>query len=167
MPADNKPIETTIARSTNVPLASGYFAISKQNAEPDAQGAHGEGDGICGPSPVEIRVIRDGHCRPGAVYEVWTKRTIYEFDQSLICISARDAETNVPRLQSKCLGAQLFGGRLFRDRRMDMSSPVPAIGHNAVLSSESTTMVTSPVTRVIMYVCHWSSLVPAIAESER
>jgi hypothetical protein len=107
-----------------------------------------------GSLPFEIRV-RSYENESSAVYEVCTENTIYEFDQSLRCTGVRDARTGFPKsVLHACIGARLVGGRRTGEETVDISSPLPAVGHNAILSDREHAMtVTSPVARVVMYLC--------------
>lgn len=134
------------------PQGSGYYPVAEKvpsSASPRVEDPPRDSD-------VEIRVLSDEY--PNALtFEVWTERTVYKFDANLCCIAARNRETGeIARCQY--LGARLLGGRYFQDQLVDMSAPLPCVGHSAVLSIEDgKTIITSPVTRVIMYVWRWSS----------
>lgn len=105
---------------------------------------------------IEIRV--QSYWYPNApIFEIWTERTVYEFDVNLCCIAARDLNTDEDT-RPQCLGARLLGGRRLQNHVVDMSTPLPGVGYSAMLKSDDEIIiVTSPVTRVIMYVRRWSS----------
>lgn len=145
------PTDATVSRSHVTPNTSGCFPVARDACmESSSPAVSGESGSL----PFEIRV-RSYEDENSAVYEVCTGHTIYEFDQALRCTGVRDARTGFPKATAHaCVGAQLIGGRLTRAETVDISSPLPAVGHNAILSDDEHAMtVTSPVTRVVMYLC--------------
>jgi len=152
-----KQPEVPRTKSNESPATSGYFAVP---GKPDS--AFIESTGPEYPSsvetdPIEIRVLRRVR-EASPTYEVWTERTVYEFDQWLRCTAARDPYTGKVKGHHDCVGARLIGGRRFGDQLVEISSPTPAIGHNALLGGdERPTIVTTAVTRVVMNVWRWTS----------
>ena len=155
MHPNQKSTEPFRTKGSSTPVTSGYYPVAEPSvlSEPPELGAL---TSRLDP-PIEIRVLSAAY--PNShTFEVWTEHTVYEFDLQLRCVAARDPKTGHKKAQSQCLGSRLLGGRRFRNQTYDLSAPLPGVGQSAVLSKdEQTTIVTSPVMRVIMYVWRWSS----------
>jgi len=142
--------------STEAPLTSGYYPRSEgrhstyDSARPNAPCTNEA-------APLEVRVLHEA--REGCpTYEIWTARTVYEFDRELRCTAVRDPNTGKAKEHHECLGARMIGGRRFQNQHLDVSFPTPAIGHNAILGGDDQPLiVTTPVTRVIMNLQRLSS----------
>jgi len=153
-----KPAEPSSTISTGTPDASGYFPIAEKSDGAVAESRPLEFPPSSEKPQIEICVVRKEY-QTSPTFEVWTERTVYEFDRSLCCTAARDSKTGEAKTHHDCVGTRLLGGRRFRDQVIDMSAPMPGVGYNALLGGdERSTIVTSPVMRVVMYVWQWSSL---------
>jgi hypothetical protein len=147
--------DATISRSHAIPNTSGYFPVVRGGSNESFGTEVSLAGGSC-PFEVHVWSSEEECC---AVYEVWTEHTVYEFDQSLRCTSVRDARTGRPKAASHpSVGARLIGGRQTHEETVDISSPLPAVGHHALLTDREQAMtVTSPVTRVVMNISRYSS----------
>lgn len=139
------------------PATSGYYAIPGKPNSALVESTGPEYPSSNEAVPIEIRVLRQVR-EVSPTYEIWTDHTIYEFDQGMHCTAARDPHSGKTKDHHECVGARLIGGRRFGNQVVEISSPTPAVGHHALLGrDERATIVTTPVTRVIMNVWRWSS----------
>jgi hypothetical protein len=107
-------------------------------------------------APFEVRLVVDYQERC-PVYEIRTEDSVYEFDQSLCCVAVRDMCSGEAKVRHQSLGTKLIGGWHLDNQAVDMSYPLPAVGHRALLGGdEHEVTVTTPVTRVIMNLQRWS-----------
>jgi hypothetical protein len=143
--------DATVSRIHATPNTSGCFPVAREGSPEVLDQRVPREDDSC---PFEIQVWSSAE-EDHAVYEVWTEHTVYEFDQSLRCSGVRDARTGTRKtLRHPSLGTRLIGGRQTHGEAVDISSPLPAVGHNALLTGREQAMtVTSPVTHVIMNLC--------------
>lgn len=148
--------DLSVKKTYGTPNTSGCYSAVQENARPLVHPS-GEHQAVQREaSPVELRVVCQGQ-DTAPVYEIWTERTVYEFDRSLSCTAVRDVQSGTMKLTHPCVGAQLLGGRNSQGPLVHVSSPLPAVGHNALLGDDEHPMtVTSPVTRVVMNLCRWS-----------
>lgn len=155
-PQSQRKPELPLTAGHSTPNTSGYFPVAEQpGANPINSPDRDERTLHSGP-PVEIRVLFREQ-ESASVYEIWTEHTVYEFDQSLFCTAVKDARSGAAKT-SACVGSRLIGGRRSRGKVVNISSPLPAMGHHALLGDDGHPMtVTTPVTRVIMNLRRWSS----------
>jgi hypothetical protein len=142
--------------NAEVPNTSGFYPAQENPGSGSLDLSGAKQPALPDPPPIEIRILPGGQGLSPA-YEIWTEHTAYEFDQALYCVGVRDLDSGTASAEHACLGARLIGGRQTTGEYVDISSPLPAIGHKALLGDEDHPMtVTSPVTRVIMNLWRWS-----------
>ena len=99
-------------------------------------------------APIELSLVTRTDV---PVYEVWTERTVYALDVTLRCTAVREISSGQCAAEHPALGAQLLVGELATEDRVDISSPLPAVGHRAVFSrADQGVTISSPVTRVVL-----------------
>lgn len=155
-PKSHRQTEPLLPKGHATPNTSGYYPVIEQPGTQAVESPeHDERTLHSGP-PIEIRILFREQ-ESASVYEIWTEHTVYEFDQSLFCTAVRDARSGVAK-SSACVGSRLIGGRRARGKVVNVSSPLPAMGHHALLGDDGHPMtVTTPVTRVIMNLRRWTS----------
>ena len=131
--------------------------LNTSGCYPSAREALGpEQDNTSRAAPFEVRLVVDYQERC-PIYEIRTQDSVYEFDQSLCCVAVRDTCSGEAKVSHQSLGAKLIGGWHLDNQTVDMSYPLPAIGHCALLGGdEHDVTVTTPVTQVIMNLQRWS-----------
>jgi len=136
-----------------VPVLSGYFPTAHQPT-PMSPPVDSDGPDVSSERvQVEIRVVSPKGHLTFPVYEIWTGKTVYALDQSMVCTAVRDASTDVVKEGHACIGARLIGGRRSATHCVDLSSPLPALGHRAMFGDEDHSLVvTSRVKLVVMNV---------------
>lgn len=135
------------------PLLSGHFPTARQSTPMSTELCPDHPDVPNGQVQLEIRVVSPNGHLTFPVYEIWTGQTLYELDQSMRCTAVRDARTGVSREGHACIGVRLIGGRLTATHSVDLSTPLPALGHRAMFGDEDHALVvTSRVTLVVMNV---------------
>jgi hypothetical protein len=152
-----KQPEAPMTKNHGSPATSGYYPVRGAPNSEFIELSRPYHPSLDETNSIEIRVLCSAR-ENFPTYEVWTERTVYEFDRELCCTAVRDPHTGKAQDHHKCVGARMIGGRRVRNQVIDFSSPTPAIGHNALLGGdERPTIVTTTVTRVIMNVWRWST----------
>lgn len=155
-PQQKQPEAPTMTSNQSL-ATSGYYPVPEKPDSVFIESTGPKYPSSVETTPIEIRVLQQTR-EASPVYEVWTERTVYEFDQGMRCTATRDPHTGEAKDHHECVGARLIGGRRLGNQLVEISSPTPALGHHALLGGdERTTIVTTPVTRVIMNVWRWSS----------
>jgi hypothetical protein len=155
-PKSHRKTEACLTKGQSTPNTSGYYPVVEQPGTESMNSPDLDERTLHSGPPFEIRILLREQ-ESASVYEIWTEHTVYEFDQSLCCTAVRDARSGAAK-SSTCVGSKLIGGRRMRGREVNISSPLPAMGHHALLGDDGHPMtVTTPVTRVIMNLRRWTS----------
>ena len=157
MSSDPKLNEVPMTACCVSPKTSGCYPVAQKPSSDLVESTAPDYPTSVELASIEVRVLCQAP-ESCLTYEIWTARSVYEFDRQLRCIAVRDAQTSAAKDHHKCVGTRLIGGRRIGNQIIDVSSPIPALGHSALLGNdEHSTIVTSPVTRVVMYMWRWSS----------
>ena len=89
-----------------------------------------------------------------AVYEIWTKRSIYEIDASMRCVRVTNRASGELAEGHRCIGARVGGGRRFDGNELTVTYPLPVPGARALFQEgeddDERVSMTSDVQRVIV-----------------
>ena len=109
---------------------------------------------------VEIEVIHEhgpapSTERPWRTLEVWTRNRVYALDSRMLCIEVVDRGTRAVIAEHPFLGLRLVGGQHREGESIELSSPFPRPGTEAVFEQAEvkrggTFSRTSAVTRVVL-----------------
>ncbi|HJK93097.1 MAG TPA: hypothetical protein RMH85_03740 [Polyangiaceae bacterium LLY-WYZ-15_(1-7)] len=109
------------------------------------------------PPFVEVELVYEtGHpgmdTTPWRAFEIWTRNRIYSCDWRMRCIEVLARASGEPDPKHPLLGARLAGGQVQQDDAIEVTSPCPRPGCEAVFEHPKAKgyVTTSTVSRVVL-----------------